>query len=560
MRRIFSFIAAIAVITSVAANTRSPKNEVARNLDIFNALYKALQTSYVDSIDATKSINTAIYSMLADIDPYTEYFPEDDQEEFMSISTGEYGGIGSFITQPLKPDRVTPKGPTRVSAPREGSPAARAGLRPGDIFLTIDGDTVTSLLSSKISEKLKGQPGTTVKVTVKRPYVTDSILSFDIVREKININPVPYYGLLSDGKTGYINLETFNEKSAQAVRDALLDLKKQGATSLVLDLRGNGGGILEGAVQIAGIFLPKGTEVVKTRGRGLVNDKTYKTTERPVDTEIPIAVLTDAFTASSSEILSGALQDLDRAVIIGQRSFGKGLVQSSRPLPYNGLLKVTIARYYTPSGRCVQAIDYSHRNPDGTVSRVPDSLTNVFHTAAGREVRDGGGITPDIKIDLPKSNNFTANLILTESAPFNFATYYRNNNPEIAPASEWEVTDDIYEQFKSFVTPDSLQKDRICEVLISELEKASEAEGYLNDDVKATLATLRSQIKPDLNHDLDVNREIIAAEIAKEIMARYYFDAGRIEQSLRTDPEVIKAIEVLSDPAAYKALLTPPAP
>lgn len=559
MRRIFSFFAAVAVVALTSANTRSPKNEVARNLDIFNALYKALQTSYVDSIDATKSINTAIYSMLADIDPYTEYYPEDDQEEFMSISTGEYGGIGSYITQPMMPDRVTPKAPTRVSAPREGSPAAKAGLRPGDIFLTIDGDTVTSMLSSKISEKLKGQPGTTVHITVKRPYVTDSILSFDIVREKININPVPYYGLLSDGKTGYINLETFNEKSAQAVREALLDLKKQGASAIVLDLRGNGGGILEGAVQIAGLFLPKGTEVVKTRGRGLVNEKTYKTTERPVDTEIPLAVLTDGSTASSSEILSGALQDLDRAVIIGQRSFGKGLVQSSRPLPYNGLLKVTIARYYTPSGRCVQAIDYSHRNPDGSVSRVPDSLTNVFHTAAGREVRDGGGITPDIKVELPKLNNFTGNLIYTENAPFDFATYYRNNNPEVLPPSQWQVTDEVYDQFKSFVRPDSLNKDRICEVLIAEFEKASEAEGYLNDEVKATIATLRDQIKPDISHDLDINRDVIATELAREIMARYYYDSGRIEQSLRNDPEVIKAVEILSDPAALKAVLAPPA-
>ncbi|MDE6609240.1 MAG: PDZ domain-containing protein, partial [Muribaculaceae bacterium] len=301
MRRIYTFIAVLAIAVSAAANTRSPKNEVARNLDIFNALYKALQTSYVDTIDATASINTAIYSMLADIDPYTEYYPEDDQEEFTVISTGEYGGIGSNIMQRLNPDRRTPKEPTRVTNPRKGTPSAKAGLLPGDVFLTIDGDTVTSLMSSKVSEKLKGQPGTTVHITVKRPYAQDSILSFDVVREKISINPVPYFGMMQNGTTGYINLETFNEKSAPAVRDALVELKKQGAKELILDLRGNPGGILEGAVQIAGFFLPKGTEVVRTRGRGLVNEKTYKTTERPIDIEIPLVVLTDASTASSSE-------------------------------------------------------------------------------------------------------------------------------------------------------------------------------------------------------------------------------------------------------------------
>lgn len=557
MRRIYTFIAVLAIAVSAAANTRSPKNEVARNLDIFNALYKALQTSYVDTIDATASINTAIYSMLADIDPYTEYYPEDDQEEFTVISTGEYGGIGSNIMQRLNPDRRTPKEPTRVTNPRKGTPSAKAGLLPGDVFLTIDGDTVTSLMSSKVSEKLKGQPGTTVHITVKRPYVQDSILSFDVVREKISINPVPYFGMLQNGTTGYINLETFNEKSAPAVRDALVELKKQGARELILDLRGNPGGILEGAVQIAGFFLPKGTEVVRTRGRGLVNEKTYKTTERPIDTEIPLVVLTDASTASSSEILSGVLQDLDRAVVIGERSFGKGLVQSSRPLPYNGLLKVTIARYYTPSGRCVQAIDYSHRNPDGSVSRVPDSLTNVFHTAKGRVVRDGGGITPDITIKRPEMSRLVFNIV-NGLWDLDYAVKYRAGHPTVLPPDQFEITDSIYEDFKTFINPEEFKYDRVCEMIIDELEKAAEVEGYQNDQVKETITSLRSQLRHDLSHDLDIHREEIATYLAREIMNNYYHDEGRIQQSLRFDKDIEKALEILSDPAAYKAILTPP--
>ena len=557
MRRIYTFIAVLAIAVSAAANTRSPKNEVARNLDIFNALYKALQTSYVDTIDATASINTAIYSMLADIDPYTEYYPEDDQEEFTVISTGEYGGIGSNIMQRLNPDRRTPKEPTRVTNPRKGTPSAKAGLLPGDVFLTIDGDTVTSLMSSKVSEKLKGQPGTTVHITVKRPYAQDSILSFDVVREKISINPVPYFGMMQNGTTGYINLETFNEKSAPAVRDALVELKKQGAKELILDLRGNPGGILEGAVQIAGFFLPKGTEVVRTRGRGLVNEKTYKTTERPIDTEIPLVVLTDASTAASSEILSGALQDLDRAVVIGERSFGKGLVQSSRPLPYNGLLKVTIARYYTPSGRCVQAIDYSHRNPDGSVSRVPDSLTNVFHTAKGRVVRDGGGITPDITIKRPEMSRLVFNIV-NGLWDLDYAIKYRAGHPTVLPPDQFEITDSIYEDFKTFINPDEFKYDRVCEMIIDELEKAAEVEGYQNEQVKETITSLRSQLRHDLSHDLDIHREEIATYLAREIMNNYYHDEGRIQQSLRFDKDIEKALEILSDPAAYKAILTPP--
>ncbi len=398
MRKLPVILAAVALIlVSASAATRSPKGDIARGLDIFTAVYKNLQTSYVDTVDAEKSINTAIAAMLDEIDPYTEYIPESEQQDFRSISTGEYGGIGSYITQR--------GGKVMVSEPREGAPAQRAGLRPGDVFFIIDGDTVTSKQSDEISRMLKGQAGTVVKVTVKRPYASpDSILSFDITREKIEIDPVPYYGVVK-GDIGYIELTTFNEKSFEKVRDALLELKKNPAVkSIVLDLRNNGGGLLESAVQITGLFVPKGTEVVRTRGRGLLNERIYKTTQKPVDTEIPLAVLVNGASASAAEIVTGALQDLDRAVIVGDRSFGKGLVQATRSLPYNGLMKTTIAKYYIPSGRCIQAIDYSHRNPDGSVARIPDSLTTVWHTAAGRPVRDGGGITPDVKVEYPEGN------------------------------------------------------------------------------------------------------------------------------------------------------------
>lgn len=549
MRRLLILTAILSVALVSPAETRSPKNDITKNLNIFNSIYKALQTSYVDSIDADKTMQNAIDAMLSEIDPYTEYYPEEKQEDFFSVSTGEYGGIGSYIMQ-------RPGQPTIVSEPRKGSPAAKAGLRPGDKFLIIDGDTVTSLSSSQISQKLKGQAGTDVKVTVVRPYVEDSILTFNITREKIEIDPVPYYGVLSDGTTGYINLGTFNEKSSDAVKEAFLDMKAQGIKALVLDLRGNGGGILEGAVQILGHFLPKGTEVLRTRGRGLLNEKVYKTTGKSIDTEIPLAVLVDGNTASSSEIVAGAIQDLDRGIVVGQRSFGKGLVQSSRQLPYNGLLKVTIARYYTPSGRCVQALDYSRRNPDGSVASTPDSLTNVFYTRNGREVHDGGGITPDIQVELPPVNRLVYNIV-ADGLNFDYATRYRAVNDTIASPYVWEVTDSVYEDFKAFIDPDKLQYDRLCEAIVDELSKASKSEGYDTPEVQEQIEILRGLLKHDLNQDLDFHRDMISRYLASEIMQRYYYEPGIIIEGLRHDPTLDKALEILYSPSDYSATLHP---
>lgn len=547
MKKLTILVTALIVVSILtSAATRSKKSEISRNLDIFNALYKELQTFYVDSIDAEKSIDIAIGAMLNDIDPYTEYIPAKAQESFRSMTTGEYGGIGSYIMER--------NGNTYISEPYEGSPANLAGLRPGDRIIMIDADSTAGWNSSKVSDKLKGQQGTTVKVTVNRPWVKDSILSFDIVRRKIQIPSVPYRGIVK-GDIGYISLSSFTDKSYNEVRDALQDLiKNKGAKSIVLDLRGNGGGLLESAVQILGLFLPKGTPVLTTKGKGALTEKTYKTTVAPVDTKIPLAVLIDGSTASSAEIVSGALQDLDRAVIVGNRSFGKGLVQSTRQLPYDGMLKVTIAKYYIPSGRLIQAIDYSHRNPDGSVARIPDSLTTVWHTRAGREVRDGGGITPDIKSEYPEGNRLVYNIV-RDGWSFDFANRYAATHPEGVPAEEFEVTDTIFSEFKKFIDPDKFKYDRACELVIDQLEKSAKTEGYLNDSVQARIDALRSLLQHDLEHDLNLNREMIASYLGPEMVMRWHGTRGSIIQTLKTDQDVDSAANVLHDPARYNAIL-----
>lgn len=553
MKKLPILILALLAIAAGAA-TRSPKNDISRNLDIFNAVYKNLQTSYVDSIDATKSITTAIDAMLQEIDPYTEYIPEQDQEEFMTISTGVYGGIGAYIGER--------DGKVFVSEPREGTPSYKAGLRPGDVFITIDGDTVKGLHSAEISKKLRGQAGTTVSMSVSRPYgsktLGDTVLNFSFLREKIDVDPVPYYGVVR-GDLGYIQLNTFNEHSFEKVRDALLDLRKDPRVKgIVLDLRDNGGGLLESAVKIVGLFVPKGTEVVRTRGKGQVNERVYKTTEKPVDPDIPLAVLVNGSSASASEIVTGALQDLDRAVVIGNRSFGKGLVQSTRQLPYNGLLKVTIAKYYIPSGRLIQAVDYSHRNPDGTVARIPDSLTTVWHTRGGREVRDGGGITPDVTVTYPDGNRLVYNIV-RDGWNFDFATRYAAMNPAPASLEEFEINDTIFSQFKNFIDPKKFKYDRACELVLDELQKSVKTEGYLNDSVQAQIDIMRKMLHHDLEHDLNLNREMISTYLGPELAMRYYGTKGSIVQTLKNDRELDSAAVVLSNPVRYKEILAPKA-
>lgn len=550
MRKLPVILLVISAAALIAVGaTRSSKSDISRNLDTFASIYKALQTSYVDTIDADKSMNTAISAMLNEIDPYTEYIPESEQDEFLTISTGEYGGIGAYIMQ-------RPEGGVQVTEPRDGTPSQKAGLRPGDMFLVINGDSVTNADSKTVSNMLRGQAGTDVKVTVKRPYVTDSILDFTITRSKIDINPVPYYGV-ERGDIGYIQLTTFNDKTYEKTRDALKALKSNPAVkSIVLDLRGNGGGLLESAVQVVSLFVPKGTEVLRTRGKGMQNERIYKTPYQPVDTDIPLAVLVNSGSASSAEIVTGALQDLDRAVIVGDRSFGKGLVQSTRQLPYNGLLKVTIAKYYIPSGRLIQAIDYSHRNADGSVGRIPDSLTTVWHTHAGREVRDGGGITPDLKVELPEGNRLLYNII-RDNWSFDFANRYAATHATIPPAEQFEVTDTIFNEFKAFINPDKFKYDRTTDLIMEQLEKAVKTEGYLDTAVQAQMDTLKNLLRHDLNHDLDLNRKAISQYLAGEIVERYYSERGGIIQALKTDIELDSAAAVLHSPERYRSILAP---
>lgn len=548
-RHIFAPLAIVtACAITISASTSSPKQEITRNLNIFNSLYKILQTTYVDTINAEKSINTAINAMLHDIDPYTEYIPESKQDEFLTVQTGEFGGIGAYIQQ-------LPSGETMISEPQQGTPAARAGLKAGDVLLTIDGDTVTSIGVDKVRERLRGQAGTNLTVTVRRPYSADSIRTFDITRAKIEVQTIPYYGVVRDS-IGYIVLTTYNEKSAPELRAALGELlADQRVRGIALDLRGNGGGLLESAVEIVEMFVPKGTEVLRTRGRNLTNERIYKTTKKPISTEIPLAVLIDDGTASAAEITAGALQDLDRAVIIGERSFGKGLVQSTHRLPSNGLLKITVAKYYIPSGRLIQAIDYSNRDADGRPSVIPDSLTSVFHTRAGREVRDGGGITPDIKIVQPEGNRLVYNIV-RDRWDFNFATRYAAEHDTIPPADAFEIDDSIFNAFKASIDPEKFQYDKVCELYVDQLEEVAKAEGYMNDSVSAQIGILKQLLRHDLNKDLDKNRDLISDYLATEILKRYYFTPGPIIYATRSDEAISRATRILSSPDSLRTILS----
>ena len=530
----------------IASAEKNNTTAIVRSLDTFNSLFKELNAFYVDTLDTEKTIETAINSMLGSIDPYTEYIPPKAQEDFLKISTGEYGGVGSYVSQR--------DGVTYFSEPYEGSPAAKAGIIAGDRIIKIDGDSVVGLPTDKVTERLKGQQNTTVKLLLDRPHVGN--VEIEVLRKKIQVPSVPYYGV-ERVNLGYISLTSFNEKSAQEVKNALLDLKKNPAVKrIILDLRGNGGGLLESAVQVVGLFVPKGTKVVETKGRVKQNDKTYKTTQEPIDADIPLVVLVDGGSASSSEIVAGALQDLDRAVIIGNRSYGKGLVQTSRPLPYDGLLKVTVAKYYIPSGRLIQAIDYSRRNDDGSVARIPDSLTHVFHTAAGREVRDGGGITPDIEVTYPQINRLAYNIVRDYWA-FDFATKFAHENKTIPPVEDFEITDSLYNDFKKFINPDKFQYDKVCEDGLKQLREVADAEGYMNDSTQAVFAQLEALLKHDFNRDLDTHRKMISQILAIEIAKRYYYQKGSAVHELKDDAAMDAVVKLFSTEDEYAKLLRP---
>lgn len=539
-------------LTALCQQTPSPSHDVSvsRNLSTFNSIVKELEMNYVDTIRPQEAFGAAIEAFLSTVDPYTEYYSADDRNELTKITTGQYdyGGIGSYIMQR--------DGSSYISGPMEGAPAAKAGLRSGDKIIRVDSVDTSNMGSADVSSKLRGLAGTPVVVTVNRPFVADSIITFEITRAKLSDPSVPYWGVI-DGNTGYIRLTQFLADSGKDVSEALKAFKENPeVTQIVLDLRGNGGGLLEQAVDILGNFLPKGTEVLRTRGKDKALEKVYKTTKTPIFPDIPLAVLIDGGSASSSEITAGALQDLDRAVLIGSRSYGKGLVQSTRPLPFDGLLKVTVAKYYIPSGRLIQALDYSHRNPDGSVARTPDSLTNVYHTLHGREVRDGGGLTPDISIDWGRVSPILYNLV-SDNKIFDFATKYANTHDSIPGPWEFEITDELFEEFKGSLDTSSLKYDKVMDQLLKQLRETAEAEGYLSDEASQAIEALSPLLANDVNQDLDNKRQEIAEYLGGEIASRYYFENGRLIQSLKTDKALKTAIETLSDKNKLQQILNP---
>lgn len=518
--------------------------QIAKNLDIFNAIVKELDMFYVDTIDPNKTIREGIDNMLYSLDPYTVYYPENDQDELEMMVKGSYGGIGSLI-------RYNPKLQyTVIAEPYEGMPAAESGLKAGDILLEIDGKDLKN--NSDVSTLLRGQVGTSFKLKVQRPGMKEP-LEFTIVRRSIQMPTIPYYGIM-EGQVGYINLSSFSGTPSKDFKNAFLDLKKQGATSLVIDLRNNGGGLLDQAVEIVNFFVPRGKTIVTTKGKIKQASNTYKTLREPLDTDIPIAVLVNSGTASSSEILSGSLQDLDRAVIVGNRTYGKGLVQVPRSLPYGGNLKITTSKYYIPSGRCVQAIDYAHRNEDGSVARIPDSLTTVFHTAAGREVRDGGGVSPDIEVKQERLPNILYYLV-RDNLIFDYATDYCLKHPVIASAEKFELTDADYTDFKNKVKGADFKYDQQSEKILKTLKEAAEFEGYMkeaSDEFKA----LENKLSHNLDRDLDYFSKDIKEMISEEIIKRYYYQRGAIIQQLKGDNELDEAVKILTNPERYQQILS----
>ena len=537
----------------LAQNTSDHNFRVAKNLDIFNAIYRNLDLMYVDSLDADKTIGTAIRSMMRSLDPYTDYFPEDKAAEYKQMMTGKYAGIGSIISYSFTRKRVI------INEPYEGMPAAEAGLKKGDIILSIDGESMAEKSTAYVSDHLRGEPGTTMVLKIQRPS-TGKKMTVKVQRKAIQMPYLPYYGMQKDG-IGYINYNQYVENSAKDVRRAFIDLKKQGMKGLVLDLRNNGGGSVQEALQILNMFLPKGRHLLSMKGKVKNANSSYNTTVEPIDTVMPIVVLVNEATASASEITSGALQDYDRAVIMGTRTYGKGLVQIPNvSLPYNGKLKLTTAKYYIPSGRCIQALRYKHTDNGYVAENVPDSLTHEFRTAAGRIVRDGGGIKPDIEVKPDSLPNiaFYLSRVDTTDILLNYEIDYIAAHPTVASPKDFELSDADYEQFKQRVIKSGFTYDQVSEKILKELENLARFEGYY-DDAKPEFEALRQKLKHNIAKDLDYpyNKQKIKEMIAADIMAAYYFEKGSLENSLRNDKQFAEAARLLGNPEEYQKLLQP---
>ncbi|HNW51365.1 MAG TPA: S41 family peptidase [Prolixibacteraceae bacterium] len=517
--------------------------EIAKNLDIYYSLFRELNTFYVDEVDPGKLVKESIDDMLASLDPYTNYIAESDIEDFKFMTTGEYGGIGALISKHGE-DII-------ISEPYENFPAQKSGLRAGDVLLEVSGKSTKGMTTENVSDLLKGTVGQAIQVKIKR-YGEKKPLDITIVREKIVIDPISYSGMI-DSTTGYIYLSSFTKDCADKVKKAFFELKGNGAQKIVLDLRGNPGGLLIESVNLCNIFIPKDHEVVSTKGKVSEWDKTYKTMFEPVDTMIPLAVLVNRGSASASEIVSGTMQDLDRAVIIGSRTFGKGLVQTTRDLSYNTKLKVTTAKYYIPSGRCIQALDYSHRNEDGSVGHVPDSLISEFSTKNGRKVYDGGGVVPDVKTDDQELSNLSASLI-KQFKIFDFATKFRAENETIPSVKNFKITDKMYDDFIAYVEGSNFTYTSETQEVLKQLKESAKSEKYL-DLAGDQIDKLEKTLSPDLDRDLKKFREEISDLLRDEIVTRYYYQKGSAQAAIENDLEVKKAIEILANKDEYRKIL-----
>ena len=515
--------------------------EILKNLELFEMVYKKIDMEYVDEPNPGHLMRVAIDAMLLELDPYTKYIPESQIEEFKLMTTGQYGGIGALIQQ--QGDHVV------ISDPYEGWPAAKSGLRAGDIFITIDQRNVENLNSEQVSEMLTGAPGSTVEITVKRD---GALISKSVVREEIKLSPVPYHGMVNSD-VGYIKFVTFTQTAGKEVFEAFENLKKQGMSKLILDLRGNGGGLLIEAVKVVNMFVEKGETIVWMKGRD-ADDKTVWTAElKPVDLAIPIVVLVDEGSASASEIVSGALQDLDRAVIVGHTSYGKGLVQRPLELKYNAKVTVTIAKYYTPSGRCIQKLDYTNREAGVNALSISDSLLTKFRTKNGREVIDGRGIEPDVKI--PEQNfSRLSSTVVVNNIIFEYATNYRNTHETIPAAKEFKITDEMYADFVKFVLSKNFTYSTASGDLMDKLKETAEKENYFND-ASAEFYALYEKLKPSKERDLEKFRPELTQLLEDEIVGRYYYERGRIEHAMLDDPFILEAVKILNDTPRYKQVL-----
>ena len=521
---------------------------LSKYLDIFHSVFRELDMMYVDTIDVANAIETGIHAMLSDLDPYTVYYPEEEDEDLKMMLTGKYAGVGAVIRYHKEHDRVV------IVEPYEGMPALEGGLLAGDILLSIDGEDLKGLPVDEVSTRLRGEPGTTLIVRTKREGVADSIVEVKLSRANIALPSVPYYTLFADS-IGYVILNSFTENCAREVRVAMVELKNRGARGFILDLRGNGGGSMAEAIDIAGLFIPKGTLVVSTKGKIPQASQTYTTRREPLDIEVPLVVLVDGQSASSSEIVAGAIQDLDRGVIMGSRTYGKGLVQTVRELPYNASLKITTSKYYTPSGRCVQKIDYSKKRSNADKSEAGDTIAPTFYTLAGRPVHEKGGISPDVEITAERLPNLLFYLANSDVL-FDFVTDYTRSHAAIAPIEEFEVSDSLFMAFKDAVKASDFTYDRQSEKALAALKEVAEFEGYTTD-AAAEFAALEKKLSHDIDRDFDIFKDDICRLLADELVTRYYYQRGSIMQAIKSDSTIMRARTLLADDEAYKQVLAP---